>query len=250
MGCDIHPAIEVRRKGVWRYYRPPEPCRYYYEVYDQATADRLNNGEHGQKYGQAKVGDRRNTWDRCKTRLPDFFRDRNYTLFAILANVRNDGEIDDPIAPDRGLPEDISKEARAKMSNEHSETWVGLDELMAYDLAAPAHIKGVIDERQYLETFLKHKDPTHWSGGISGKDIVVVTPDQWLAMWPEEGLFGPTTAPKNPRDPSKRYYIHYEWQVPRISQAPQLKQWIDYLTPLIPKGGTAEDVRVVMDFDS
>lgn len=247
MGCDIHPVVEVRRKGIWRHHRPTEPCHWYYEVYDQAEVTRLTNNGYTTKYGPVNVGDRRHTWDKCKTRLPDFFTNRKYAMFAILADVRNDGAVEHPIAPDRGLPADMDPRT-PKPNGDHSDTWVGLDELQNYDLTTPLNITGIISERQYLETFLKRKDPTAWSGGIYASDIVVVTPKQWLDMWPDDGGFGPTS--KGTRDPEKRYFITYEWMVPQVHHVPELPQWITYLEKVIPKGGTAADVRVVMNFDS
>lgn len=266
MGTDIHPAVEVRRKGIWRYHKPVTECPYYYE-YDYKPNPNFVRGkpETGpvsfKEYRLDSDGNRiRSKWDRCATRLPEFFRNRNYLKFAILADVRNGYgfagvKTFDPlpsIAPGRGLPADITKEARAKLSNEHSETWVLLSELMAWPHWDGKLVhEGVISEYEFLETLIKGTTPSSWSGGISGQDIVVVTPDQYLALYggPRD-LF--SSNPPKPRtyDDTKRYFVQYRWEVPLATAGHEIDEIITYMHDLIPKGGTAEDVRMVMDFDS
>lgn len=251
MGTDIHPAVEVRRKGVWRYHRPKTECPYYYEY----------KYEQGQRiYDLDSDGNRiRSRWDRCATRLPEFFGSRNYLKFAILGNVRNGfgfGGVKtfDPLPPmsdQRGYPPDISIEAMAKMSEEHSATWVTLAEMMAYDFSGDLVEEGVIDEIQFLECLIKDTTPTSWSGGISGRDIEVVTPEEYLALYgSKRDMF--TKEPLVPRtyDTTKRYFIQYRWTVPLNTSCPDIPEIITYMHDLIPKGGTTEDVRLVMDFDS
>jgi hypothetical protein len=58
---------------------------------------------------------------------------RNYTLFSVLANVRNGGEIG-PISEPRGLPKDISMEVMEYYNEErhdaHSCSWLNLNDLV------------------------------------------------------------------------------------------------------------------------
>lgn len=65
-----------------------------------------------------------------------FYSNRNYDLFAILADVRN-GEGFNPIAPPRGVPEDCCEEYRAAVErwsgDGHSHSFFTVAELMAYD---------------------------------------------------------------------------------------------------------------------
>lgn len=62
------------------------------------------------------------------------FTDRNYDLFAILANQRNSENMP-YICDPRGLPEDVSPEIRLqiKYSEVHSTTWFTAKELLEYN---------------------------------------------------------------------------------------------------------------------
>ncbi len=57
--------------------------------------------------------------------------DRNYRLFAEMAGVRNHGPMEVvPVAPDRGVPSDMSGWLRAAHDDDdgHSETWLTSEE--------------------------------------------------------------------------------------------------------------------------
>jgi hypothetical protein len=125
MGTDIHPAIEVRRKGVWRYHKPKTLCRYHWErEYVPGRGFVLTLDDNGQPI-PSRWG------DRCKYGLPDYFHDRNYDTFYLLGGVR-DGRGDGvwPIQEYRGAPPDITPQAFGRLSEEHSAGWVTLSELM------------------------------------------------------------------------------------------------------------------------
>lgn len=88
MGCDIHLAVEVRDGSGWQRAEPFEPNPYARFVDEPAEV--------------------RQRW----------YHDRNYRLFAMLADVRNGrgtagvdtGDRLIPIDEPRGLPDDVSKE--------------------------------------------------------------------------------------------------------------------------------------------
>lgn len=65
-----------------------------------------------------------------------YWRDRNYLLFAILADVRNHYDIH-PIALPKGLPDDVSPEVKNRSDIEgedaHTRSWLTLKELLEYD---------------------------------------------------------------------------------------------------------------------
>ncbi|OBZ16384.1 MULTISPECIES: hypothetical protein [Bacillales] len=65
-----------------------------------------------------------------------YWTDRNYLLFAILANVRNRYSIQ-PISLPKGLPDDVSPEVKNESDEEngdaHTRSWLSLKELLEYD---------------------------------------------------------------------------------------------------------------------
>lgn len=65
-----------------------------------------------------------------------YWTDRNYLLFAILANVRNRYNIQ-PISLPKGLPYDVSPELKKQSDEEngdaHTRSWLTLKELLEYD---------------------------------------------------------------------------------------------------------------------
>lgn len=109
MGCDIHFYVEVRRGNMWR------------------PADRWvlkSNNHRPEVYGKYRL---------CIPYEELFYTGRNYILFAMLANVRNEVEdnlvipIDDP----RGLPDDACPEILDEVTvDHHSHSYLYLHELL------------------------------------------------------------------------------------------------------------------------
>jgi hypothetical protein len=271
MGTDIHPAVEVRRNGIWRYHRPTELCRWYAEVYTDPTDVKAVNTRMAAYYAKpgvqpsrhwkpVKLGDRKNPWDRCKYRLPEYVTQRHYRMYALLGNVRNGtgfaGVYTHDYIPfiqdNRGYPVDISREASAKMSMEHSAGWVTLDELKDYDYRIEFTEGGVLDEATF-EAMCFGRTPSDWSGGISGQNIVVLEPDAYASLYesPIDLLQGKASKKGANYDTSKRYFIKARWPRNLYDEVKEIpKEMIPYLEKLVPKGGTDKDVRIVFDFDS
>lgn len=145
MGTDIH--LQAERKladgAWWRIPHAPQPCTSCAE-YDRDTGeygeprgwfnpwltrDDLTPEdiilEESQSRGRVRV-DRREPCYRChgnKIIHPEWLKDRNYDVFAILANVRNGTGFAgiktssgfDPIDTPRGLPDDLSAEVVAHL---------------------------------------------------------------------------------------------------------------------------------------
>lgn len=85
-------------------------------------------------------------------RMP--FDQRNYAMFGLLAGVRNYSAVE-PIAEDRGLPDDCTQETREFLDWTHGNTWISLEELARID---PAHI---VEDRRYTA----QTSPNVWDGG-------------------------------------------------------------------------------------
>lgn len=158
MGCDIHIVVERQNEhGAWE--------RVWQHDYDKP--------------------DMKGT--------PEVFRNRNYDLFGILADVRNGygfagcptGSGWPSIAPQRGIPSD-STVTEAEMDDyaigDHSFSWVGLDELKAFDWdGVTAEAYGVVTREEYARMQRENDSRPHtWCGGVSGGGVLVVTPEQLL----------------------------------------------------------------------
>lgn len=116
MGCDIHVAVERRTADGWQRAEPMVPPRWTYDGGPEEERERWYDG-------------------------------RNYSLFAILADVRNGHgfagvDTGDPVVPisePRGLPDDVASETRSDSDewgvDGHSHSHFTLAELMAFDWA-------------------------------------------------------------------------------------------------------------------
>lgn len=113
MGCDIHLYVEVIKDGAW------------------VSADtwKIEDGDKVIPYGSR------------------FYSGRNYWLFAMLADVRNNGEVN-PFSPPRGLPPDMSveveEEARKWEGDAHSHSYFTMSELHSFDWNQRVLVSGVL----------------------------------------------------------------------------------------------------------
>jgi len=156
VGCDIHCYVERfdQNDGEWHvefqqnpYYDPPETRL---ERARQFRADEPRHVPYAQRpliseEEAARIANDPAQWDNNSVLLDSGYSDRNYGLFAILADVRNGhgfagvrtGEPTVPISAPRGVPDDASDgyrdEVRQWGEDGHSHTWFTLAELLAYD---------------------------------------------------------------------------------------------------------------------
>ena len=171
-------------------------------------------------------------WKRAYVSLS---RDRNYTTFAIIANVRNGfgfagvptHETLIPIALPRGLPPDTSirdndtedyRDPEHVWLGDHSVSWLTLAELKSYDLDQVITETGVVSGAN-RELVKAGKVPLSWCGA------------------------------KHPMTPDDE---QMEWQRPLRKSAYLLAEWIKQLEDFT-LGGIKykdEDIRVVFGFDS
>jgi hypothetical protein len=173
MGCDIHLHVERRTDAGW----------------ERIPSDGDGDGE----------GD--NLWD---TR--HWYSGRNYKLFAILADVRNNygfagtytGERLNPITSPRGLPADVSREVQEESDywdcDGHDHSYLTVAEILAYDWDQTAILtrlvndvkRGDLPEGGHAEKVQKFADTygelPPWVGdtcsGVSG-------PDEYVRQWVE-----------------------------------------------------------------
>lgn len=170
---------------------------------------------------------------------PEFlYRERCYSLYAALADVRNHYSIE-PISEPRGFPEDLSEEVR-KWHREngcgHSASWLTLAEIEAYDWDQPLYEEGWISAETYRK-WSRSGHPDTWAGGVGGGNVRHVSQDE-MDAWIAKGC---------PRDGIERWML-VAWSEPlraRISS-----EWWDRTLPRLRSLGRPEDVRIVFDFDS
>lgn len=127
------------------------------------------------------------------------YTDRNYDMFAMLADVRNgrgfagvdtgDGFV--PIAEPRGFPLDMSDFMQEESKKvEHTPSWLSLDELNAYNWEQTTKHRGWVNPPEYKE-FLAEGKPSYCAGSVSGAGIEHVSTeemDKFLAANPDLSL--------------------------------------------------------------
>ncbi len=246
MGTDIHMAAEVRKNGKWELVRAKVFKNDWYEP----------NPAKQNKFNREKF-----------TNIP--YDDRNYNLFAMLADVRNGygfagcitGQHINPISAPKGYPEDLSDELRADverdiystdeyswsddrpyLSNDHSGSWLTLKELLDYNWEQVHKTIGYLSKSEYEESIYKGKHPEAWCGGIGGGNTVIVSEQEMIDII--EGRY--------PVKSYQEYYTQcaFPGRTYKEKAGKFYTETIPALKKLIPEGGTAEDVRIVFDFDS
>lgn len=272
MGTDIHSRVEV--------YRP----RYAREGEDRGARWMLLEDEIFT-----------NSWFDAESTYPPFreqyncipLNDRNYTLFALLADVRNGrgfagvvtGNPIIPLDQPRGVPSNAShgwlEEVESWDVDMHSHTWFTLRELLEpnplYD--QPLIRRGVISATQYEHLKSTGERPKEWSGSITGPKIRTLTVDQyeageraetwsvdellemkvkWLAAGKERGEDAVTTLSRLDKYVAEgRTYVEYIWEDSLRDSTPQLHKMIAelkrYADDLPPVGKLDHDDKPVGD---
>jgi len=191
MGCDIHLFVEVNNNGKW-------------ESVDEWTE---NDGYIHVSY---------------ENRL---YTDRNYSMFALLANVRNYQGIK-PICQPKGLPSDVSDEVKAYSESwgedGHSHTYFTLKELLEIDWNETIKEAGYMDNKRWKKFSLSLK---------------TLHPDYDLRYPYSQGI-GPSL---------RCTYTWRKWEIPLKITA---GNFYDEVIPKLTELGTQENVRIVFFFDN
>lgn len=186
--------------------------------------------------------------------LWDFLEQRNYTLFAVLANVRNGYgfagvKTGDPlryISHNRGIPSNSPNAGQEEsyMFGDHSLTWVTLKELIDYDWEQINSVTGVISEEQWLEFRRKREPPMSYSQGVSGRNIVTISEKEAKELYDKDN----NELRRDEENEDVVYYVRVEWQTKLINRVGNfVKKTIPYLQSLVEN---PHHLRIVMGFDS
>lgn len=253
MGADIHFYVEKRVNGIWESadkWTPPDP------------------DEEGARRPRVDYKD-------------SFYHDRNYNLFAILADVRNGrgfagvqtGEGFNPIADPRGLPEDVCEAVR-NLSDDwgcdgHSHSHFTVQELMDYDWTQASTLQGFVLFNEFMEwsRWRRHnqESPESYCGGVGGGNIVKISMEdadaklellhrQLEEIGPAKGQ--PDTEELRQRRQAvhdefvksmKSTYVLCQWQMPYYRCA---RTFLGEVLPKLWRLGKPEDVRITFWFDN
>jgi hypothetical protein len=223
MGCDIHLYVEKREGDNW------------------VSADTWEQDEGGFFVPYKK----------------QYYLDRNYSLFSILANVRNDhGFI--PISEPKGLPKDASREvetlSKGYYPDCHSFSWFTLRELLDYDWTQIATLSGWVSAIEYFRWCPHRKGdgfgPRYFSGGVGGTSVKKITEQAMDEAINEiKNMYSKTYMDLGNKIESllEHTYCHVTWETPYYRESSGfLSEVIFHLLRL----GKPEDVRIVFWFDN
>lgn len=100
--------------------------------------------------------------------VTDWFDGRNYTLFALLAGIRNYYDIQ-PLSPPRGIPDDACEEWRRYVNDTcHSASWLLVEEIASAPWDKPITMSGFVCAEVYRNFRDNGGDPLPRSGGVGG----------------------------------------------------------------------------------
>lgn len=126
MGCDIHLFVERKENGNW------------------VSADEWE-----------KVDSKRDYEDGLYYDVPwgkEFYHNRSYTLFSLLADVRNYWQLE-PISDPKGIPNNLSPRVKAMFkyyeSDGHTHSWYTLKELLDFNWNQKIKKTDEIDKKEY-----------------------------------------------------------------------------------------------------
>lgn len=230
MGCDIHLYVEKKVDGKWQI---------------QGKFEDADDEGYREFSG------------------PSFYNERNYNLFAVLADVRNGrgfagittGKGFNPISEPRGVPDDASEDYFCMVEqwgcDGHSHSHHTLRQLLEYDWTQTSKIEGWLSMAEFEEWsrwYRQHnKGPKSYYAGISGTHVKHISTKEAEALfenvpWPER---------KSVVEKHANTYVHASWELPYHKCAQHF--WFETIPKLLALAESAEhvdDVRIVFFFDN
>lgn len=270
MGTDIHPLLEIRKDGKWTWCKGPFVC-----------GDCGGTGDGTKWENQQTVVVPNGCWW-CQGRRVTWkpMSNRCYGFFAILADVRNGHNMAGeqtwkPIAPNRGLPDDLSDEIRKTGGyndeayearrpyadlGEHSATWCLLSELLAYHWGQTRTKEGIVSLSRFRDMqFPLTAPPYPYSGGIGGSRVAVVDPTEAARILAEgvtedadKSVYLSGGGVDLIDRQGRKIFVQVSWEETAAQAAGRYhSRMIPELVSIAEKEGvTPSDVRLVVGFDS
>jgi hypothetical protein len=244
MGCDIHLIVEKRVNGKWQRVNelPPRPCSQCEGRghYDGRPNDKCYWCIERQKreIGTASPG---------VDRTP--YHDRNYKVFAVLADVRNDGNVA-PIAEARGLPDDCSHaEGKDEFGDkteygDHSFSWLTLAELRVYDWKQTIKDEGWVDSKVFAKWDAAGANgmPDSWCKGVGGGGVEHISNGE-MRRFIKDGFKDVVGDLLGRR---RNFYTLIQWEESLANYCKSFLTFMESLSGI----GEPDDVRIVFGFDS
>lgn len=286
MGTDIYLYLEVQdTQGRWQLV--PEPV-HFFEWNSQGTQRQLNRkllAEYSQEKSKLPIplpwnpeefeavdgGFSREKWWRLNHPF-ELAGCRNYSMFAILADVRNGCGLSGcevaekfvPISLPKGLPDDISPELFSEVSASFADAYacshLTLEDLLSYDwerVLVRRGFIGVFEYTYWVKSGLKDRKegPLSWRGLRPEDEASIVSLEDMDRIVKECGLFEAFVISGNsvnvvnlpkPTD-DKIYYTEVVWEEPYSKSAAQFySSFIPWLKTLdVP----SDKLRIVFFFD-
>lgn len=201
----------------------------------------------------------------------ELYRDRNYYLFALLADVRNYDDIK-PIHAPKGLPDDVSEPVKKRSDYEdgdaHSHSWYTLKELQDYDWENGTICRGIVDLPEYYHwknTVGEDGSPRAWCGGIGGEkngqkmvsnfEMDQIIKDlsredaQFVSDMATNDKMGLSYFIKNVKEGKPSYYTVIKWNQKHKDSLGNFSDAIDKLVEMN-KGDNPDNIRIVIWFDN
>lgn len=250
--------VEKRNKnGIWEAVKGPNPeiarelmyARWKAENGDlekaakhEAIARRIASGE---QYELTKEDD-----DLPEVEYGWLYDNRNYALFAILADVRNGygfagiktGEGYKSIDLPRGIPFDSCNTVQDYFGQGwmHSESHVYLNELVNYNWNQTTTRYGVVSEKEYKNWVVNKGRPERFCGSVGGSNIKNISLEEM------DLLVGGYVE----REKDKQYYTQVSWEESYKESAGDFSE--DCIPKLVALSDSEDfsDIRIVFGFDS
>jgi hypothetical protein len=233
MGCDIHLAVEHKIDGVWQQIDPPDDFPRDPWIIQQIKAikgksERILEESSLLTYYENKLA-------------TDWYSQRNYYAFAILANVRHDHF--NPISLPKGLPNDLSEDLKTKdCLGEHSFSWLTVKEMIDFDWNQTVENTGIINWETFVERMEKGitSEPESYCANVIGNNIKIISESDALGKYKSIKEHDLQLLPFD-------YRVKIKWKQTYADAAGAFMDVLEYLKKI---DKNPENVRIVFGFDS
>lgn len=217
MGTDINMVAEVRENGKWKTF--DKMIFKHWEGFDFEEIDNIP------------------------------YTNRNYNVFAILADVRNGCEYKDGtkeekfncIAQAKGLPDDICESSINYLPDYgYCNSYLTLKEIFDFDWQQKHIVRATVNEKCYVEEILNGISPNSYCRGAGGGNLKTVSSE----------IMDKILSGELERDCNTTYYVLCDFPAKTYAEyASDFLKSMEILKENIPEDTSLEDVRIIFNFD-